>query len=125
MYCELCHKNKDETFFPVGLLKCFPITNRVWAEISMDFIEGLHLSHGYNVVMVVVDRGPLKYAHFIPVSHPFIAAIVANNFMQKVFKLHGLLISIISDMDAIFTSSFLLEYILTISIIVLIDMISL
>jgi hypothetical protein len=99
-------RSKDETFLPVDLLQPFLIPNQVWAEISMDFIEGLHPSHRYNVVMVVVDGWPLKYAHFIPISHPFTAAIVANNFMQKVFKFHGLFISIVSDMDAIFISSF-------------------
>jgi hypothetical protein len=48
MYCELCHKNKHETLLPISFVQPFPIPNRVWAEISMDFIEGLHLSHGHN-----------------------------------------------------------------------------
>jgi hypothetical protein len=55
--------------------------------------------------MVVVDRLS-KYAHFMPISHPFTAAKVGNIFVLNVFILHGLPCSIVSDKDAIFTSSF-------------------
>lgn len=75
----------------------------------MDFIEGLPLSHENSVIMVVVDRLS-KYAHFMPISHPFMAVKVANIFMLNVFKLHGLPCWIVSDRDAGFTSSFWQPY---------------
>jgi len=63
------------------------------------------LSQGYNVIMVVVDRLS-KYAHFMPLKHPYTIASVAKCFLNNVVKLHGMPLSIISDRDKIFISSF-------------------
>jgi hypothetical protein len=54
--------------------------------------------------MVVVDKFT-KYAHFIPLSHPYTVETVAHAFMDGVVKLHGPPLLIISDRDRIFTSS--------------------
>ena len=71
----------------------------------MDFIEGLPKSEGYSAILLVVDR-LTKVSHFLPLKHPFTAAGVAKAFLNNVVKLHGLPLSIISDRDKIFTSSF-------------------
>ena len=71
----------------------------------MDFITGLPKSQGYDVILVVVDR-LTKFVHFMPLSHPYTAAKVAQAFMIGVFKLHGLLRSIMSAGDVAFTSTF-------------------
>ena len=71
----------------------------------MDFIEGLLKSEGCSVILVIVDR-LTKYAHFLPVKHPYTAAIIAKLFMDHVVKLHGLPASIVSDGDTIFVSHF-------------------
>jgi hypothetical protein len=55
----------------------------------MDFIEGLPYSRSANAILVVVDRYS-KFAHFIPLLHPFTALSVVRLFLDNVYKLHGL-----------------------------------
>jgi hypothetical protein len=98
--CTVCQENKSELIQPP-----LPIPLQVWTDISMDFIEGLPTSQGFNVIMVIVDR-LTKYGHFIALSHPYTASILAHILFAHVLKLHGLPKSIVLDRDPIFTSSF-------------------
>jgi hypothetical protein len=53
----------------------------------------------------VVDRF-LKFAHFIPLSHPYSATTVAKTFFDNIVHLHGIPCSIVSDRYPVFTSTF-------------------
>ncbi|CAL5396342.1 unnamed protein product [Camellia sinensis] len=103
--CDICQRFKGENVKSPGLLQPLAIPNRVWSDISMDFIEGLPKSHGRFVIFVVVDR-LTKYGHFMALSHPYTAEDVAQVFLDQVYKLHGLPSSIVSDRDEVFTSNF-------------------
>lgn len=103
--CDICQQNKNETIKSPGLLQPLPIPDRIWTDISMDFVEGLPNSFGNSVIMVVVDR-LTKAAHFIALAHPYTASDVAQAFLDNIYKLHGLATTIISDRDPIFTSAF-------------------
>ena len=71
----------------------------------MDFIVRLPKSNGMTVIFVVCDRYT-KYAHFIPLAHPFGAAKIGQVFMDTIVRLHGWPSEIISDRDNIFMSAF-------------------
>lgn len=75
----------------------------------MDFIVGLPLCHGKSVILVVVDR-VTEYAHFLSLAHPYTDTLVAQLFLDNVFKLHGKPSTIVSDKDPIFLSAFWKEF---------------
>jgi hypothetical protein len=52
-----------------------------------------------------VDRFS-KYAHFIPLDHPYMTTTVVRDFFTDIVRLHGLPSSIVSDRDPTFTSNF-------------------
>ncbi|GJY79146.1 ty3-gypsy retrotransposon protein [Tanacetum coccineum] len=103
--CDIYQRQKPDLSAYLRLIQPLPLPQRIWTEVTMDFIKKLSLSHGKSVIMVVVDRQS-KYAHFMALSHPFSASQVAQVFMDNVYKLHGLPDSIISDRDKVFMSRF-------------------
>ncbi|RVW17875.1 Transposon Ty3-I Gag-Pol polyprotein [Vitis vinifera] len=107
--CTVCQKYKVETLSSAGLLQPLPIPCQVWDDITMGFIEGLPPSNGKSTIFVVVDRLS-KSTHFLAMSHPYMAKMVAEKFVEGIVKLHGLPKSIISDRDAIFISHFWREF---------------
>jgi hypothetical protein len=96
--CDVCQCNKGEIVKSSGTLQPLSIPPTIWKDISMDFITGLPKSGNKSVIMVVVDRLS-KYAHLCALQHLFTTSTVAQIFMDKVFKLHGMLHSIVFDHD--------------------------
>jgi hypothetical protein len=103
--CSICHQAKPDRAQYPGLLSPLPVPTESWQIISMDFVDGLPTLGLANCIMVVVDKFS-KFAHFLPLHHPFTAQKVAQIFLDLVFRLHGMPTHIISDRDPIFTSTF-------------------
>ena len=80
-----------------------PIPERVWEDISIDFITGLPRSRGFEAILVVVDH-LTKYCHFVPLKHPYTAKALAEIFVRGVVRLHGVPNSVVSDRDPLFMS---------------------
>jgi hypothetical protein len=103
--CSIYQHTKHSHSHPAGLLQPLPIPAGVWQDLSMDFVEGLPKSEGYTVIMVIVDK-LTKFAHFLPLKHPYTAATVAQLFLDNIVKLYGIPSTIVSDRNKIFVSTF-------------------
>jgi transposase InsO family protein len=103
--CHICQQAKPERIHPPGLLQPLPIPSAPWETATMDFIDGLPSSKGHDCILVVVDK-LTKYAHFVPLKHPYTASKVADLFVDNIYRLHGMPLNLVSDRDPVFTSLF-------------------
>lgn len=90
---------------PSDLMFPLLVPNLVWANITLDFIEGLPKVGDKSIILTVVDRFS-KYDHFILLGHPYSVEGVAKVFFGDIVRLHGIPQSLISDCDPVFTSAF-------------------
>jgi len=74
--CSACHQAKPDRACYLGLLSPLLVPVEAWQMVSMDFIDGLPTSRHANYIMVVVDKLS-KFAHFIPLHHPYTTQRVA------------------------------------------------
>ena len=106
--CDTCARIKTPRHKPYGLLQPLDIPSRPWKAISMDFIVKLPISHGYDSIWVVCDR-LTRAAHFVPCKESMTASELGWLFLDRIFRLHGIPDSIISDRGSIFVSKFWTE----------------
>ena len=93
--CNTCGKSKIWREQKHGLLKPLPIPERIWSELSVDFIIGLAPNKDCISIMVVTDRlsksiiaVPMKETRTID---------VAQTLLEHIFQHHGLPTAIVSD----------------------------
>jgi transposase InsO family protein len=103
--CDVCARAKAPRHAPHGLLQPLPIPDRPWGSISMDFITDLPVSHGYDSILVVVDR-LTKMAHFVPCKKTATSEDTARLVLDSVVRYHGLPDDIVSDRGPQFAARF-------------------
>ena len=104
--CDLCNQTKTFPTAPVGKLMPNHIPYRRWQIILVDLITELPQSHGYDSMLVTVDRLS-KQAHFIATTSNITSLGVAWLFQDGVWKLHRLPENVISDRGPQFVSNFM------------------
>jgi transposase InsO family protein len=112
-YCTTCPQCQALKTGPPtrlqGLHHPLPAPSRPWESIAMDFIGPLPTSHigeeKFNNLWVIVDRFS-SMVHLIPTTTTVTAEQCGRLYLDNVFRLHGLPLSIVSDRDAKFTGAF-------------------
>ena len=87
---------KNRTKVPMEKLKLSEFLEKPWTYLTVDFIMKLLLVAGKNAILVVCDRLS-KMTYFVATTEGTSAEGLARLFRDNMWKLHGLLESIISD----------------------------
>lgn len=101
--CAVCQRTKPSRQRPHGLLQPLEVADVPWSSVSMDFIEPLPPSNGFDSILVIVDR-LTKFAIFIPTHTTLTAAGLADLIFDRLICEHGYPRSIVSDRGSKFTS---------------------
>ncbi|GKA80444.1 putative reverse transcriptase domain-containing protein, partial [Tanacetum coccineum] len=101
-----CSKIKAEHQRLSGILQQPKIPEWKWERTTMDFItKFLRTGSGHDAIWVIMDS-LTKSAHFLPIRKDFEMDRLARLYLNEIIARHGVPISIISDRDSRFTSSF-------------------
>jgi len=103
--CVTCMRSKPQHHRPYRSLQQLPILECPWNSISMDFIEKLPSSSGFDTILIIVDRLS-KQAIFIPTHNTITSAELARLFITHVFSKHGVPSHVTSDRSSEFVSHF-------------------
>ena len=104
--CAVCGRSTIWRETKHGLLKPLPVPERIWAEISMDFITDLPPSGPYDKTNCLVITDRLTKGVILTGMCDTTAESVANVFMQNFYMHHGLPLAITSDRGSQFVSAF-------------------
>ena len=94
--CNICQRIKNRIEAPIRKLKLSEVLKRLWTYLTVDFITKLLLVVGKDAILMVYNR-LFKMIHFITTTEEMLAEGLARLFRDNIWKLHGLLESIVSD----------------------------
>ena len=87
---------KNRTEEPVGKLKLSEVPQKTWTHLTVDFIMKLPVVAEKDTILVVCDKLS-KMTHFVTTTEGTLVEGLARLLRDNVWKLHGLLESVVSD----------------------------
>jgi len=87
---------KNRTEEPAGKLKLSEVPQKTWTHLIVDFIMKLPVVAGKDTILVVCNRLS-KMTHFVVMTEGTLAEGLARLLWDNVWKLHGLLESVVLD----------------------------
>ena len=104
--CLVCQSVKVEHQRLTGSLQPLAIPEWKWEHITMDFVARLlRTLGGYNFIWVIIDR-LTKSTHFLPMKVGFSIDRLASLYVKEIVRMHGIPVSIVTNIDPCFTSGF-------------------
>ena len=94
--CDLYQRIKNRPKEPVGKLKLNKVPEKPWIHLIVDFITKLPVVIGKDVILVIYDRLS-KMTYFVATTEKTLVKGFVRLFRDNMWKLHGLLESIVSD----------------------------
>ena len=96
---------KNRTEAPVGKLKLSEVSKKPWTYLMVDFITKLPLVAGKDAILVICDKfSKSNMMHLVVTTEEISAEELARLFWDNVWKLHGLLESVVLDRGLQFTA---------------------
>jgi len=102
--CDSCSSNKAWRTRRQGFLKPLPIPDRVWSEISIDFVTDLPESKGCTTMVVITDR--LSKGVIAGGLQNLTVEALVEWFLWAYYPYHFLPTAIVSDRGGQFISAF-------------------
>jgi len=106
--CNLCQMMKNKMEELAGKLKLNEVLEKPWTHLTVDFITKLPVVAEKDAILVVCNRLS-KIMHFVATTEGTSAEGLARLFRDNMWKLHGLLESIISDRGLQFAAELMKE----------------
>ena len=104
--CVTCQRNKPPVGQVAGKIQPLPVPSGIWEDVSMDFVGPLpQTARHHDYILVVVDRLS-KMAHFLPCKSNITGQQTAQLFVDRIWSLHGLPKSVVTDRGRQFLNKF-------------------
>ena len=93
--CDIYNRTKAWRERQQGFLKPLPVPDRIWREISMDFVTDLPSYNSYTNLLIITDQ--LSKGVILELIAKITADTVTGVFLNTFYWCYRLLVSIVSD----------------------------